>query len=135
MSRYTVTLRSKADRERAAKILAAAPAGTRVTFKASRRTIDQNSKMWAMLTDIAQQVEWHGKKLRPDDYKMIFLDALKRELRVVPNLDGTGFVNLGRSSSDLSKGEMSELLELISAWGAQHDVTFHDSNEEAGHAA
>jgi hypothetical protein len=59
--------------------------------------------MWAMLTEVASQVDYHGTKLTPDDWKLIFLDGLKREMRIVPNLDGNGFVNLGRSSSDLSK--------------------------------
>jgi hypothetical protein len=65
-------------------------------------------------------------KLTADDYKLVFLDALKRELRVVPNLDGTGFVNLGRSSSDLTKQEMGDLLELIREFGARHNVRFID---------
>lgn len=79
-----------------------------------------------MLTDVAQQLTHHGVKLSPDDWKLVFLDGLKRELRLVPNLDGTGFVNLGRSSSDLSKAEMSDLMELIAAFGAQHGVAFKD---------
>jgi hypothetical protein len=87
--------------------------------------------MWAMLTDIAKQLPWHGVRLRPDDWKLVFLDALKREVRMVPNLDGNGFVNLGRSSSDLSKGEMSDLMELMTAFGAQHGVVFTDPNQEA----
>ncbi len=50
---------------------------------------------------------------------------------MVPNLDGTGFVNLGRSSSDLSKSEMSDLIELIHAFGANHGVKFQDDAEAA----
>ena len=64
-----------------------------------------------------------------DDWKLLFLDALKRELRMVPNLDGTGFINLGRSSSDLSKGEMSDLMTLIEEFGARHGVKFGDVEE------
>jgi hypothetical protein len=130
MSRALITLHGAADRERARALLAKAPTGTRVEFKAAKRTLDQNSRMWAMLTEVARQVEWHGMKLRPDDWKLIFLDSLKRELRLVPNLDGTAFVNLGRSSSDLTKAEMSELMELIAAFGANHGVTFHDQQTE-----
>lgn len=85
-----------------------------------------------MLSEVAQQVPWHGIKLSADDWRLLFLDSLKREVRMVPNIDGNGFVSLGRSSSDLSKEEMSDLLELIAAFGAQHGVTFHD---EAEHAA
>lgn len=126
MSRAEIIIRGSADRERASRLVAQVPAGTRVAFKGSRRSLDQNSKMWAMLTEVSRQVEWHGQKLRPDDWKLIFLDALDREVRTVPALEGDGVVNLGTSTSDLSKQEMSELIELISAFGANHDVIFHD---------
>ena len=124
MSRALVVLNSTSDRAKAIRWADAAPPGTRVEFKAPRRSLPQNDRMWSMLTDIATQLPWHGKKLTPDDWKLLFLDALKRELRFAPNLDGTGFVNLGRSSSDLSKSEMGELMELISAFGAKHGVAF-----------
>lgn len=131
MSRYLVTIHGTADRERVGKIVAAAPYGSRVEVKAAKRSMPQNDRMWAMLTEVAQQLPWHGVTLRPDDWKLIFLDALKRELRMVPNLDGTGFVNLGRSSSDLSKHEMSDLIELIFKFGAEHGVKFADDAEAA----
>lgn len=111
-------------------MLAKAPTGTRIEFKAAKRSLDQNSRMWAMLTEVARQVEWHGVKLRPDDWKLIFLDGLKRELRLVPNLDGTAFVNLGRSSSDLTKTEMGDLMTLIEMFGAKHGVVFGDQHAE-----
>jgi hypothetical protein len=126
MTRYLKTLNSTADRQHAANMISQAPAGTRVEIKAAKRSLPQNDRMWAMLTEIAQQLKWHGVTLRPDDWKLIFLDALKRELRMVPNLDGSGFVNLGRSSSDLSKQEMSDLIELIFEFGSRHGVRFLD---------
>ena len=126
MARALIIIRNKADRARAAIWVTKAPFGTRIEFKAQKRTIPQNDRMWAMLTDISTQVTWHGIKLTPDDWKLVFLDALKREMRMVPNIDGTGFVNLGRSSSDLSKDEMTDLIEIIFAFGAKHGVTFND---------
>jgi hypothetical protein len=108
-----------------------APEGTRIEFKRSKRSIPQNDRMWAMLTDVARQLEWHGQRLTPDDWKLIFLDALKREARVVPALNGDGFVNLGRSSSDLSKEEMGDLIDLIGAFGSQHGVEFADPKARA----
>jgi hypothetical protein len=127
MTRYVMNLNGPSDRQRAARYVAAAPVGTQVQFKANRRTSDQNSKMWAMLTDLAEQLPWHGVKLRPDDWKFLFLDALKQEMRMVPNIEGNGFVNLGRSSSDLTKQEMSDLIEIIHEFGARHDVKFNDA--------
>ena len=126
MSRALIVLRRDEDRARARLWVDKAPPGTRLEFKAVKRSIDQNSRMWAMLTEIAAQKTWHGMKLSAADWKLIFLDALQRELRVVPALDGDGFVNLGRSSSSLSKEEMSNLIELMTAWGVSHGVRFND---------
>jgi hypothetical protein len=126
MSRAAIILNSRAERERAANWAAKLPSGTRVEFKEAKRSLPQNDRMWAMLTEVATQVHWHGAKLTPNDWKLVFLDALKRETRAVPNIDGTGFVELGRSSSDLSKSEMGDLIELIHAFGAEHGVKFRE---------
>lgn len=131
MSRALVILNFEADREKVAAWAKLAPPGTRVEFKASKRSLPQNDRMWAMLTDLAEQVPWHGVPLRPSDWKLLFLEALKREQRMVPNLDETGLVDIGRSSSDLSKEEMTDLIELIFEFGSRHGVTFHEPKEEA----
>ena len=131
MARYLLNLRTAADKAKAVHWISKAPDGTRLEFKTSKRSIAQNDRMWAYLTDIATQLAWHGQKLTPDDWKIVFLDALKREVRLVPNIEGNGFVNIGRSSSDLSKDEMSQLMEIIAAFGAEHGVRFNDPAEIA----
>jgi hypothetical protein len=130
LSRAFITIKGSADRARAIALIAKVPHGTRVEVKATKRSIPQNSKLWAMLTEVSRQLEWHGLRLRADDWKLMFLDALKREARMVPNIDGNGFVNLGRSSSDLSKQEMGDLIELIFEFGARHGVKFQDDDAE-----
>ena len=131
MSRAVLILHRQSDRDRAASWVRQAPWGTRITFQEARRTTDQNARMWAMLTEVARQVKWHGQRLSADDWKLVFLSALKQELRIVPNLDGTGFVQLGRSSSDLSVAEMGDLMDLIAAFGAREGVTFNHTEQEA----
>ena len=131
MSRALLVLANDTIRDVAVSWCRKLPKDTRVTFKAPKRTLPQNDKMWAMLTEISQQLSWHGIKLSPDDWKLVMLDGLKREMRLVPNIDGTGFVNLGRSSSDLSKQEFTDLIELIFAFGAQHGVVFSDEAKAA----
>ncbi|WP_293543541.1 recombination protein NinB [Phenylobacterium sp.] len=131
MSRALVILNRASDRERVQAWAAKAPWGTRVTFQEAKRTSDQNARMWAMLTEVARQVQWHGQRLSADDWKLVFLAGLKAELRIVPNLDGTGFVQLGRSSSDLSVSEMADLIDLIAAFGARQGVEFADQLEAA----
>ena len=124
MSRALIILHRQSDRDRAASWVRQAPWGTRITFQEARRTTDQNARMWAMLTEVARQVKWHGQRLSADDWKLVFLSALKQELRMVPALDGRGFVQLGRSSSDLSVAEMGDLMDLIAAFGAREGVVF-----------
>jgi len=131
MSRATLILSNESIRAKAIKWIAGVPAGTRVEFKAPKRTLPQNDRMWAMLTDIANQVPWTGgHKMSTDDWKIVFLDGLNREMRAVWSLDGKGLVVLNKSSSDLSKEEMSDLMELISAFGAEKGVVFGDYREK-----
>lgn len=131
MGRALLVLWNDAKRAEAIEWIRKAPKETRVTFQGPKRTLPQNDRMWAMLTDIATQKLWHGLRLDADAWKMIFLDALHREMRIVPNLDGTGFVSLSARSSDLSIPEMTDMIELMFAWGAQNHVVFHDTAEHA----
>lgn len=116
------------DRERTALIewAKAAEPLSRAVLSAPKRSIPQNEKMWAVLGEIAEQVPYHGLHLSPEDFKILFLDGLHRESRVVPNLDNNGFVQLGRSSSALSRQEMSDLIEIATAFGAEHGVAFKE---------
>lgn len=93
-----------------------------VELKEATRSLEQNSRLWAMLTDVSRQVVWHGRKLSPEEWKHVFTASLKRQ-DVVPGLDG-GFVVLGQSTSQMSVREMTDLMELIAAFGAQKSVRF-----------
>ena len=86
------------------------------------RSDAQNRRLWAMLTDISAQVDWYGHKLTSEEWKDVFSASLKRT-KVVPGLDG-GFVVCGQSTSKMTKAEMSELQELMEAFGAEKGVRF-----------
>jgi hypothetical protein len=81
--------------------------------------------MWATLTDVSNQVDWHGNKLTPDEWKDVFTAALKSQ-KVVPGIDG-GFVVIGARTSQMTIAEMSEVIELATAFGAQNGVEFNDA--------
>lgn len=68
MTRAVVILDSPRNR-RAHVWIDKAPHATRVEMKASKRSLPQNARMWAMLTDVASQMQWHGQRLTPDDWK------------------------------------------------------------------
>ena len=90
--------------------------------KPSTRSLEQNARLWAMLSDISRQVDWYGRKLTPDEWKHVFSAALKKQ-EVVPGIDG-GFVVLGLSTSKMTKAEMCDLQTLIEAFGAEREVRF-----------
>lgn len=136
---HVVTLANDRLRQRAVDLITAKrPDGSyvlkpnsRVEIKGPKRSTDANAALWAMLSEVADQLRWHGKKLDNESWKLVFLDALRREhrdeMRLVPNIDGTGFVNISPvHSSDLSEEEFRDLLTLIRAFGDQHGVIWSE---------
>lgn len=132
MKGAVLVLSSDAIRTKAKHWVDIAPLDSRVMFSRPRRTIPQNSRLWAMLTDVAEQVEYYGKKRSPEDWKVIFTAALSKEIEMVPGLDGRSFVALGLSTSKMDKQEHGALMDLIEAYGAEHGVKFQDSPIQEG---
>lgn len=135
MGRALLIINSEADRRKAATWANKAPWGTRIEFKASKRTLPQNDRMWAMLTDIAEQKTHLGRKYTPDHWKVIFMHACGREVQFIPALDGSTFIPWGQSSSDLSVSEMTDLIEFMLKWGADNGVQFKEPANQNGAAA
>jgi hypothetical protein len=131
MGRALLVMNGPADKAKAIAWINRAPPETRVEFKAAKRTLPQNDRMWAMLTDIAQQKEHNGRRYTPDQWKVLFMHACGREVQFIPALDGSTFIPWGQSSSDLSKQEMTDLIEFMFSWGAEHGVVFHDEKAAA----
>ena len=93
-----------------------------VEVRPEKRSDAQNRRLWSQLTDVSEQVNWHGQLLTSTEWKAVFSAALKRT-KVVHGLDG-GFVVCGQSTSQMSKAEMNELFALIEAFGSEHSVSF-----------
>lgn len=123
-SRFFVLSHAEA-RRRAAEAVQDAPEGHVVIVQPEKRSDAQNRRMWAMLADVSRQVDWYGRKLSADDWKNVFSASLGK-LDVVPNLDSTGFVVLGLSTSRMSVRAMSDLIELMTAFGAEKRVRWTD---------
>jgi hypothetical protein len=102
----------------------------RFMVEEERRSLEQNNKMWAMLTEVSTQLEHCGRHYSPDQWKAIFMHAWGQQVEFLPSLDGCTFVPYGHSSSKLSKRDMAELIELITAEGTQRGVVFKDDNHE-----
>ncbi len=98
--------------------------GRRLTLeiRPEKRSDAQNRRLWAMLSDISAQVDWHGHRLTAEEWKDVFSAALKRT-KVVPGLDG-GLVICGQSTSKMTKAEMAELQTMMESFGADKGVKF-----------
>src|SRR5262245_46728868 len=130
--RYLFSIYSELIRGNAMRVIADAPYGTRVEIKDEKRSLEQNAKMWALLTDIATQKEHCGRHYSTEQWKALMMHACGHEVQFLPALDGKTFVPWANNrSSDLSKAEMSELIECIIAWGTQNGVEFHDREAAA----
>jgi hypothetical protein len=125
MPRAIVEIKGRADRNLIATWASNVPEGTTVEFRAPRRSLDQNSLMWSLLGQISKQVDWYGQKLSSEDWKDVLTASLRRT-RVVPGIDAGTFVPLGMRTSQMTKEEISELIELIYAFGAEKSVRFRE---------
>ncbi|WP_369723309.1 recombination protein NinB [Bradyrhizobium sp. LLZ17] len=123
--RAQIVLSNPGMRQKAHRWIEQAPPHTRLDFKGPQRTVEQSDRMWAMLTDIATQATLNGRKWTTDQWKVIFLHELGREAQFIPSLDGK-FIPYGQSSSDLSIKEMSDLIESMFAFGAEHGIQWND---------
>lgn len=125
MARAVVQIKAPADRNLIATWAKNVPEGTTVEFRAPRRSLDQNALMWSLLGQISKQVDWYGQKLTSEDWKDVASASLRRA-RVVPGIDAGTFVPLGMRTSQMTKEEISDLIELLYAFGAEHGVKFRE---------
>lgn len=97
--------------------------GMQVSFSEAKRTNPQNDRMWKLLGIIAEaKPVHHGIQMADHDWKELFLYALFKEARLVPDIDGNGMVQLQRRSSRLTKSQFSDLFEIIHAFAAREGI-------------
>lgn len=126
MSRAVIVVRTDADRLKIISWAKQLQRGDRVEFKRAKRTLPQNARMWAMLTEVSEQAEHMGRKYTPEQWKCLFMHALGQEMEFLPALDGRTFIPIGHRSSDLSIEEMGNLIELLFVYGAEHGIVYKD---------
>lgn len=112
-----------------------------------KRTLDQNAKLHAMLSDIAKQSTHLNQVLSADDWKRLCVaqfrtDCIKNnlprlseywqknEFKLIPSLDGTGLVALGTQTRTLPMYVMAGFIEWLLYFGAEHDIKWSDETEQ-----
>lgn len=121
----TVVIHGDRQRRIAAEIIAMAPKGAVVTVKAASRTLDQNAKMWAVLSDISR-AKPEGRRWTPETWKCAFLHTLGHQVQFCEGLDDSGPFPLGFRSSRLTVGQMADLLTVALEYGDRHGVAWSD---------
>lgn len=126
---HKVILGNEYTRARAKAIIDKAPAGYVATVAEPKRTLDQNDLMWSLLTDISVAMPL-GRRHTPDDWKAIAMNACGWECQFVEGLDGRPFPK-GFRSSNLTKSQMSTLIEWLLAFGADQGISWTHEREAA----
>ena len=144
MNGRRLILRNATIRDRAAEMVAGLPVGDEKPLEVlvrpyeEPRNLEQNARLWAMLGDLAEQVDWpvDGRmaKLTKEDWKEIMTAGLERDQRVTQGIEG-GFVILGRYTSRMSKRTMAALIELVEHFGDSRAVAWSDPKIYRGEVA
>jgi hypothetical protein len=113
---------SDAHRKRTAiDIIAQAPLGHVAKISAPVRSLEQNNRLWAMLSDLAR-AKPEGREYPSEHWKALTMDMAGHKPIWHPALDGDGIVCVGYKSSRLTVAEMCDVQTAIEAYAAQHEV-------------
>jgi hypothetical protein len=113
-------------RKNAIQAILEAPDGYAVSIKPKNRSLEQNAKLHALIQEIAQKIEWVGKKQEVETWKRLltaaWLRARGEPVEMLPAIDGHGVDIVFRRTSDLTVPEMIELIEYIQAWAVEQGI-------------
>ena len=125
MTGQTIILSGDRQRHFAHTLIDRAPWDAVINIREAKRTVDQNAKLWAMLSDISR-AKPEGRTHTTEVWKALFMNACGHECQFEMGLDGRPFP-VGFKSSRMTKGQMADLITFILQWGDAHGVQW--SNE------
>ena len=120
----TIILNSAFARQKACELIRLAPDGLICSISKPTRSGEQNNKMWAMLGDVSR-FKPDNRRHTPDDWKAICMNACGWETQFIEGLDGRPFP-AGFRSSQMTVGQMADLITFIQAYGDERGVQWTD---------
>jgi hypothetical protein len=120
----SVKLIDGARRANAIRQILAAPLGWIMTLREPTRSLDQNNRFWAMLTDLSVQ-RAGGIVATREEWKLLVMHAAGYECQFMEGLDGRPFP-IGFRSSRLSVKQMTLLMDWMSAYGDERGVIWSE---------
>lgn len=127
MSGQTIRLVGERQRDFAKRMIDKAPDGAVVNIREATRTLDQSSKMWAMISDVAR-AKPEGRTHTTEVWKCLFMSACGHAVQFENGLNGQPFP-IGFRSSRLTKEQMSELIECVAEYGARNGVKWSEPHD------
>lgn len=130
MNKQYFILANQLVRDRAISAVREARDGMVVEVKEPTRTLEENAKLHAMLTELSRELYWYGKKLNVEIWKRLCVAAWLREKGekplLIPSLDNAGVDIIYEKTSQMSVKQVSELIEWVYAFGAENGVEFNE---------
>ena len=103
-----------------------------VKIQPMTRSLEQNSKLHALLSDISKQCEFNGQKRDIDTWKIIMVSAHKiatgGKAEMVIGIE-CEVINLRESTAQMGVQRLASLIEYTTAWGVENGVKFNDKWE------
>ena len=98
-----------------------------VEIKRESKTRQQEKLYHTYIGKVAKQARHLGCTYNEEDWKRILVDAYLRDTnqstgQLIPNLDGTGVIQLGLQTRDFKKHQASEFVTWLEAWCAHNGV-------------
>jgi hypothetical protein len=107
-----------------------------VQIKEMTRNDEQNRKFHAMCGDVADQALFAGRKLKPEQWKVLFISghsmATGAGAEIVPGLEGE-FVNIRESSANMGVRRMASLIEYVQCWAVTNGIRLNDGQRQGGY--
>lgn len=103
--------------------------GQQPSSKPQARTLSQNDRLWAIAGDISKSgKEWGGIQLSKGNWFRLLVASIYGQ-KMVPALDGNGFVFVDARTSRMTKAQISEVIAFAEAWAVTNGIELSD---EAG---
>ena len=133
MEKRTFYLISSRVRDNAVEAVNEAEPGSVISVSPPKRSLEQNGKLHALLTDIARSpMTWAGKSRTVDEWKMLMVSAhavaTNEPGEVIPGIEGE-FVTIRESTAQMSVRRASSLIEYIVAFCAQHGIDMKETRK------
>ena len=130
--RHTICLDTDIARAKAKRWIDSAPAGWFMTLEEETRSLAQNNKIHAMITDLAKAFNWiyAGERRTLLCWKRVmvnqFYETIKVDSEIVPSWDGKRVVIVNDTTSDMGKKRMAAFVEYLYSLGAELKIVWSE---------